>query len=449
MPLTRHAVPGISRTLIHSPPAALAIFYIGFILIGAVALWLPVCNNGTVSFADALFTSVSAVTVTGLGVVDTGTAFTHLGQGVLIVLMQLGGLGLMAFAVLLLYILGVPIGVPQQSLLREELNQSSYHELRQIVWLVFWISIAAELAGTVLLAFSFVPDFGVWQGLWFSLFHAVSAFNNAGFGLLPDSLTRYVADPIVNIVIPALFISGGLGFIVIGDIVEVRKWQRLTLHTKLMLTGTAVLIVLGFVLVAALEWTNPGTLGGLADHKARLWAAWFQSVTPRTAGFNTVNIAELHDSTVVVMMTLMVIGGGSTSTAGGIKVTTICVLVIATVAFFRRHSVARAYGRSFGSEDIYKVMALATISTLTMIVGLFLITISHDGDFLDLAFEVASAFGTVGLSRGATSELDALGRGVIMMLMFLGRVGPLTLGFFLATRSLPRVRYPRGRVYLG
>ncbi|WP_172329789.1 TrkH family potassium uptake protein [Mangrovicoccus sp. HB161399] len=449
MALTRRSVPALSRGLIHSPPATLALLYLNCILLGALLLKLPVCHDGSVSWADAIFTSVSAVTVTGLSVVDTGSAFTFAGQAVILVLIQLGGLGLMAFAVLLLFLLGVPVGIPHKLLLREELNQSGYGELKTIVWLVFWVAAISELLGTMFLSVVFVPEFGLGEGLWMALFHSVSAFNNAGFALFPDSLSRYVADPVVNLVIPALILTGGLGFIVLGDIAEERSWQRLTLHSKLMLTGSAVLILLGWVLFAALEWRNPGTLGALHSTAAKLGAAWFQAISPRTAGFNTVDTAELHDSTVLLTMALMVIGGGSTSTAGGIKVTTVCVLIIATVAFFRRETVMRAFGRSFGPEDVFKVMALATVSTMAIMAAMFAISISHDGEFTDLAFEVVSAFGTVGLSRGATGELDGFGRTVVMLLMFLGRVGPLTLGFFLATRSQPRVRYPRGRVYLG
>ena len=239
-----------------------------------------------------------------------------------------------------------------------------------------------------------------------------------------------------------------MGFIVVGDVYQQRSWRKLTLHSKLMLIGTAVLIVWGVVVFALLEWTNPATLGPLSTGD-KLWASWFQGVTPRTAGFNTVDIAGMHDSSTMLTMTLMLVGGGSTSTAGGIKVTTLCVLILATVAFFRRQTSLHAFGRSLGVEEVMKVMALTTISMLLVLTGIFVISISHDGEFLDLAFEVTSAFGTVGLSRGTTGELDTLGRTIIIAIMFIGRVGPLAIGFFLATRSVPRVKYPAGQIYLG
>jgi trk system potassium uptake protein TrkH len=305
------------------------------------------------------------------------------------------------------------------------------------------------LIGAGLLSFVFVPEFGWAKGIGHAMFHSVSAFNNAGFALYPDSLMGYVGNPVVNTVIPALFILGGLGFIVLADIYGVRNWRRLSLHSKLMIVGTLGLITFSFPMFAALEWTNPGTLGALDGTGARIWASWFQAVTTRTAGFNSVDTGAMHDSTTLMTMALMLVGGGSTSTAGGIKVTTLIVLVIATIAFFKRETELHVFGRSLGSQEVLKVLALTMVSILVVLTGIFVTSISHDGDFLDLAFEITSAFGTVGLSRGATGELDTAGRITIMLIMFLGRVGPLTLGFFLATRSIPRVRYPKGQVYLG
>lgn len=430
-----------------SPPALLVVFYSGFIVLGSVMLWLPISHNGAIGFGEAFFTSTSAVTVTGLILADTGAAFTGFGQGVIAVLIQLGGLGLMTTAVLVLGALGIPVGMPQRLVLREEVNQTSLSNLMLLVRIILMVALICEAAGALLLGFVFVPQYG-WSGIWQAIFHSVSAFNNAGFALYPDSLSQWVGDPVVNIVIPLLFILGGLGFVVVGDIHQKRAWRTLTLHSKLMIVGTLVLIVWGTLAFALLEWTNPATLGGLSTGE-KLWASWFQGVTPRTAGFNTIDTAGMHDSTTVLTMTLMLVGGGSTSTAGGIKVTTLCVLILATIAFFRRRDTLHAFGRSLGLDEVMKVMALTTLSILLVLSCIFFISISHDGKFLDLAFEVTSAFGTVGLSRGATAELDGLGRAIVMVTMFIGRVGPLAIGFFLATGSTARVRYPAGQVYLG
>ena len=442
--------PGFARrikTLKLPPPALLVVFYVAFIIVGAILLWLPISHHGDIGLSEAIFTSTSAVTVTGLVLADTGSAFTGFGQVVIAILIQLGGLGLMTFAVLVLGALGIPVGMPQRLILREDLNQTSLANLTYLSRIILIIALVCEAIGALILAFVFVPEFG-WNGIWQAIFHSISAFNNAGFALHHDSLSQWVGHPVINIVIPLLFILGGLGFIVVGDVYQQRSWRKLTLHSKLMLIGTAVLIVWGVVVFGLLEWTNPATLGPLSTGD-KLWASWFQGVTPRTAGFNTIDIAGMHDSSTMLTMTLMLVGGGSTSTAGGIKVTTLCVLILATVAFFRRQTSFHAFGRSLGVEEVMKVMALTTISMLLVLTGIFVISISHDGEFLDLGFEVTSAFGTVGLSRGTTGELDTLGRTIIIAIMFIGRVGPLAIGFFLATRSVPRVKYPAGQIYLG
>ncbi|MEY1555920.1 TrkH family potassium uptake protein [Yoonia sp. R2331] len=432
-----------------SPPAILASIYAAFILAGAVALRLPFSNSGDVSFSDALFTAASAVTVTGLVVVDTGSGFTLIGQIIIAVLIQIGGLGLMTFAALLLMMLGLTIGMPQRLVLRDELGQAGVSELFVLVKAVILVAFAAEAIATAILMFVFVPEFGWALGFWQALFHAISAFNNAGFSLFSDSLSGYVADPVVNITITALFILSGLGFVVLADLNKQRSWRKLTLHSKLMLSGTLALILFAWIMFALLEWNNPATLGVLDSDGARVLASWFQAVTPRTAGFNTLDYAEMENSTTVMTLALMLVGGGPSSTAGGIKVTTLIVLGLATLAFFRRQERLQIFGRSLGMSETMKVLALTALSIFLVAIGLFLASITYKGDFLDLLFEVCSAFGTVGLSRGATGELDEFGRAMIILIMFVGRLGPLTLAFLLATQSKPKVGYPEGKVFLG
>ncbi|MCB1390862.1 MAG: TrkH family potassium uptake protein [Rhodobacteraceae bacterium] len=431
------------------PPAILALLYAVLIAVGAVALKLPVAHHGAMPWSDAIFTATSAVTVTGLTVFDIGSHLTWFGEFVVAFLIQLGGLGLMTFAVLVLAALGMPLGITGQVYLREDLNHHSMDRLLALAGTVVRVVFACEVAGALLLALTFVPRLGMVEGLWTAAFHSISAFNNAGFSTFADGLMGYATDPVVNVVIPALFIVGGIGFVVLKDVTGSGPPQAWTMHTKIMLLGTAILIpwsVLGF---AVLEWTNPDTLGLYDSWTARLVVSWFQGVTTRTAGFNTVDIAALHDDTSVLFIALMLVGGGPASTAGGIKVTTFVVMLLATVAFFRRQSQLHAFGRSIGLDQVLKVMALTSISVLVVFSGVFLMTASHDGHFLDIAFEVSSAFGTVGLSRGFTGQLSEFGRAVIVGIMFLGRVGPLTLGFFLATRSTPRIRYPHSTIHLG
>jgi trk system potassium uptake protein TrkH len=420
-----------------------------FILAGAVALRLPWSNYGEVTLSDAFFTAASAVTVTGLIVVDTGSDFTLIGQVIIALLIQIGGLGLMTFAALLLAMLGLTIGMPQRLLLRDELGQTGVSELMALVKVVVIVALVAEAVATALLMTVFVPEFGWIQGFWQALFHAISAFNNAGFSLFPDSLMGYVAVPTVNITITVLFILSGLGFVVLADMNRQRSWAKLTLHSKLMLSGTLVLILVAWVMFALLEWNNPATLAGLESDGARLLASWFQAVTPRTAGFNTLDYAAMDNSTTVMTLALMLVGGGPSSTAGGIKVTTLIVLTLATLAFFRQQERIHIFGRSLGISEIMKVLALTAISIFLVLIGLFLTSLTYEGDFLDLLFEVCSAFGTVGLSRGATGQLDEFGRTMIILIMFVGRLGPLTVAFVLASRVKPKVGYPEGKVFLG
>lgn len=431
------------------PPLILAALYALLIALGAGLLMLPGATTAPIGWSDALFTATSAVTVTGLVVLDTGADLTGFGQAVLAGLIQLGGLGLMTVAVLVLAALGLPVGITGQLYLRDDLNQSTLGQLTRLVRTILLVVVVCVALGTAALALRFVPLFGWQQGLWAALFHAVSAFNNAGFSNFPDGLEGFATDPLVNLVIPALFIVGGLGYVVLQDVVRARRWRRFSLHSKIMLAGTAVLIPWSAGMFALLEWTNPRTLAGFDDPVSRLLVSWFQGVTTRTAGFNTTDIAGMRDSTALMFISLMLIGGGPTSTAGGIKVTTFVVMLVAAVAFFRRQNQLALFGRSIGLEQVLKVMALTAISVILVFVGVFLLSLGYRGDFLDIVFEVASAFGTVGLSRGHTDELDGFGRAVVMAVMFLGRVGPLTLGFFLATRATPRVRYPEGQVHLG
>ena len=431
------------------PPLILAALYALLILFGAILLALPIAHHTPITWSDALFTSTSAVTVTGLVVLDTGQDLTIFGQAVLAVLIQMGGLGLMTFAVLILGALGLPVGITGHHYLREDLNQSSMDQLRALVSTILKVVLICESIGALLLLAVFVPEQGLLMGAWTAIFHSVSAFNNAGFSTFAEGLVPYAADPVVNTVIPALFIIGGIGYVVLHDVFAKRSWRKFSLHSKLMLVGTAILIPWSVGMFALLEWSNPSTLGQIDSMGTRLMVSWFQGVTTRTAGFNTTDIGGLHDSTSMMFISLMLIGGGPTSTAGGIKVTTFIVMMIATVAFFRRQQQLHAFGRAIALDQVLKVMALTAISVILVFVGVFVLVASHEGHFLDVSFEVASAFGTVGLSRGFTGELSDMGRATIMAIMFVGRVGPLTLGFFLATRAAPRLRYPAGQVYLG
>lgn len=436
---------GIAATPTHLLLLAL---YALVILAGAAALKLPMVANVPLTWSDTIFTSASAVTVTGLAVVNTATDLNVFGQVIVAILIQFGGIGLMTFAVLILSALGLPIGLAQQMVLRDDLGQTSLAHLIGLARVILRIVVIAEVLGTLLLATVFVPDYGWRQGLWHAFFHAVASFNNAGISTFPDGLVGYATEPMVNLAVPLLIIIGGIGYVVLDEIFRCRSWRRLSLHSKLMLSGTPVLIVISVGLFALLEWSNGATLGAHQSMLDRLMISWFQGITTRSGGFNTTDIGGMTDSASLLFIALMLIGGGSTSTAGGIKVTTFLVMLLATVAFFQRRTQLSIFGRSIGLHEVLKVMALTAISLVTVFTGMFLMTLFHRGAFLDVAFEAASAFGTVGLSRGLTGQLNEFERAVVIALMVIGRLGPLTLGFFMATQFAPKVRYPAGQIYL-
>lgn len=431
------------------PPQALILSFLVLSLAGALLLKLPFASHQPTSWSQAFFTAVSAATVTGLTVVDTGTHFTLFGQWVLIVLMQLGGLGLMTFGLFVIFLARDRLTMQHSAVVSEALSEPGHGNLQKLLMAMFGFALVMELLGTILLAMEWVPQLGWSRGIYFSFFHTVSAFNNAGFGLRPDNLVAYAGSPLVNIVITSLFIGGGIGFVVIADLIEKRRFRDFALHTKVMICGTLVVNVVAMLVVLALEYGNPGTLAKLPDLSSKLWAAWFQGVAPRTAGFNTVDVAALAPATALFIMGLMFIGAGSGSTASGIKLSTFIVLLATTRAFLRGDERPVIFGRSLHSAVILKAMSITIISLFSVITAVFLLTITEKHSFLDLAFEAVSAFGTVGLSRGVTPTLTLPGQTVIMVLMLIGRVGPLTLAFTIANRPHALIEYPAGKITVG
>lgn len=424
-----------------SPPRLLIESFLALILIGTCLLKLPWASHMPVSWLEAAFTATSAVTVTGLVVVDTGTQFTVLGQLIILVLIQFGGLGLMTFAVLSAVALGFRLGLTQQLVAREALNEISFRTTRRTGASIALFALTMEAIGLLVLAVFFVPEKGWWEGLYHALFYAVSAFNNAGFALSADSLSDYVGHAGITLTVSALFITGGLGYVVVRELLEKRSLARLSVYAKLILVSTVALNVMATLAFLLLEYGNPGTLGGIEGLGDKLLAAWFHGTTPRTAGFNTLDVSAFTAATCVLMLLLMFIGGAPNSTASGIKLSTFVVLIATTRAFLRGNRHVTVFRRSINREAIIKALSLTTIAMALVFLGVFALSVLVPGDFLDLAFEVVSAFGTVGLSRGATEHLGAAGQVVIMAIMLLGRVGPLTLGYILAVRARAHVRY--------
>lgn len=437
------------RVLSLTPPQAIFASFIGLALIGTLLLMLPAASTASTSWSQALFTAVSASTVTGLVVVDIGTHFTVFGQLILLALMQLGGLGLMTFGVFIISLARNRLNLGQRAVMREALNQSGSGDMRNLLRRMFAFTFVMEALGTLLLATHWVPRLGWGEGLYHSFFNAIAAFNNAGFVLDATGLMNEVGSPIVNIAITGLILCGGIGFVVVADMVDKRRFTDYTLHTKLMLVGTVVLSVLGMAVLFVLEYDNPATLGGLPDLPTRLWASWFASVTPRSGGFNTIDTGALTDASTLFVMVLMFIGAGAGSTAGGIKLTTFIVMVLTVRAFLLGHERPVVFGRSLDYGIIIRALTVSIMWLLAVIIGTFILTISESAGFVDIAFEVTSAAATVGLSRGLTPELSPVGQAVIMILMVLGRAGPLALAFVLVHRHASRIQYPAGQVNLG
>lgn len=433
-----------------SPPELLLLGFTFLCALGALALWLPGSATRPLAWHEALFTATSAVTVTGLTVIDVGQDLTFVGQLVLTVLIQIGGLGFMTFAALTVLLLGARLPLSQQNLVREALGEIAFSDVRHLIKLVIAFALIVESLGTLVLALHWIPEYGWTDGAWHSLFHAVSAFNNAGFSTWSDGLVAEVDDPLVNVTITFLFIVGGLGFVIVNDLYRRRRWSRLAMQTKVVLLATFWLNVVAMALLLALEWRNPGTLGGMDDVFGRIQAAWFQAVTPRTAGFNTLDTAALTDASTLFTMLLMFIGGGSSSTASGIKITTFVVLLLTARAFYRSTESPTAFGRSIPQETVIKAITVALAGVLLVFLALFGLTITErEQRFLDLAFETVSAFGTVGLSRGITEDISLPGQLLLGITMLLGRVGPLSVGYFLATRQSRGLRYARGEIQIG
>ncbi|WP_179133938.1 TrkH family potassium uptake protein [Halobacillus massiliensis] len=432
----------------YNPPQVIIFIFISLILLGTLFLKLPLATVEGITITDALFTATSAMTVTGLAVVDTGTAFTLFGQLVILTLIQLGGIGIMTFAIVIYIAVGKKIGLRQRLLLKQTLNQSSIGGVVILAKRLLFFSIIIELIAAVFLASRWIPEMGWGPGIYASIFHSISAFNNAGFSIWSDSLSTYVVDPFVNIIISVLFIFGGIGFTVVFDLWKSKEFKHMALQTKLMVVGTLALNLFSFLTIFVLEFNNPDTLASLSS-LGKVQAAYFQAVTPRTAGFNTLDIGQMEESSLFFMITLMFIGGGSASTAGGIKLTTALTLLLATFSFFRGKEHIVIYNRSLTYHIVLKALALTIGSACVVIVTIFILELTEDAPFLMIVFESVSAFGTVGLSMGLTGSLTLVGKITLILTMLIGKLGPLTFAFAFAKQSTDSIKHPKEDILTG
>jgi len=437
-----------------SPPQFIILVFVCLILIGTFLLMLPVstATGSSIGFLDALFTATSAVCVNGLVVVDTGTTFSMFGQIVIMIWIQIGGLGFMTLGVMVAIILGKRIGLKQRLILKQTTNSPSTRGLVRLSIYTASIALIFELAGSIILTWRWHMDMGWGQAFYYALFHSVSAFNNAGFVLWSDSLSYFVGDPVVNVTVVTLFVVGGLGYIVIADIVQKRSWKKLSLHSKVILIASAILLAGGFLILLLLESRNPATFGNLSASE-RLYAAFFQGATPRSAGFNTIDISNMLPASQFFIIILMFIGAASGSTGGGIKVNTLFVLILATISTFRGGGQVHAFKRKIAQETIMRALAVVMSSLAAVFVFSLLLAVSEgilEDRFLEVLFEATSAFSTTGLSTGLTSELSAAGKVMVIIAMFAGRLGPLTLAFALSQKKRSsRVGYPEDHILIG
>ncbi|MBN2896773.1 MAG: potassium transporter [Campylobacterales bacterium] len=424
------------------------------ILIGMVLLKLPLAHNGELRWIDALFTSVSSVCVTGLVVKNTGADFTMFGQGVIMMLIQIGGLGYMTAVTFLAVIRRQKLDHRDRLILRESLNYSGMEGLIRFVKIVFGSILLIELIGFLVLSLRFYADMPLDDALWFGLFHAISAFNNAGFSLFSDSMMGYRGDLTINLTLPLLIILGGLGYLVLIELYYYRRREilRLSTHTKIVLSMSAALLLLGVLLLLSLEWS--GALSQM-HWGEKIAAAWFASVNFRTAGFNTIDFSTLSDASLFFSTFFMMIGGAPGGTAGGIKLTAVALALLGVWYTLRGESNAHIFRRTVSAYQINKAYAIIFIATLYVTASAILLSEIERLPFLPMLFEVCSAFSTVGVSVGNgdvlsySARFSDVGKLNIIILMFLGRIGVFAFTVAIvhkATQS--RIKYIEGKVIL-
>jgi len=456
----RHRIPlgqRISRNI--HPAHTLALSFLFIILLGTILLSLSISVHGNpLSFLDALFTATSATCVTGLIVVDTATKFTLFGQLVILSLIQIGGLGIMTFSTLFAYLIAGRLSIRGHAFAEEAIGQGPMPNIGRFLLIIVLGTFSIEAIGGLILSLRFAAEFPLKHAVLLGYFHAVSAFCNAGFSLFTTSLVHYYDDIIVNITVMVLIIAGGLGFLVFVDLRNLRKHRRfraLTLHTKIVLSVTATLILAGFLGILFFEWNN--TLANVPIG-GKLLSAAFQSVTARTAGFNTIPIEKMTNSALLLLIILMMVGASPGSCGGGIKTTTFGVLMAMIFSRLRDQQQVRMFNRGVPESIISKAIGISFFWLVAVTgVGLLLLFTEHPGGphelgrtlFLEVIFEAFSAMGTVGLSMGLTTTLSAIGKVLIIILMYVGRIGPVTMALAVAVGRPLHIRLAEEKFMVG
>lgn len=445
-------ISNIRKSLMKSPARFLAIGFFLVILTGALLLMLPISSkDGAVTpFIDCLLTATSAVCVTGLVVYETAAHWTNFGHVVIISLIQFGGLGLMTWATLIALLLKKKITMTDRILIHDQMNVIPLQGMVKLIINVLKYTFVIEGIGALILSLTFIPEYGLLKGIWFSVFHSISAFCNAGFDIIgPVSVTGYNDRIMVVGTIMALIVLGGIGFGVMTDVLTAKKPKNYKAHTKLALTITACLIFFGSLLIFIFEYNNPNTIGN-SPMKTKVLVSMFQAVTARTAGYISIDQTALKEATIFITIILMFIGGSPGGTAGGIKTTTFGLLVGSLVAEIKGAKEVHFFQRSVETSVVLKALSVIMISLIWVISITLILSITENKPILDLLYEATSATATVGVTRDVTPHLSFIGKSLITASMFLGRLGPMTIAFALSnSKSANTFKYPKTDILVG
>ena len=448
--LEKYLMP-FSDKITSNPPLYLTLGFAILIIIGGCILSLPIFTRSgkATNLVDSIFVASSASCVTGLTTVNTAEHWNSYGHLLILFLIQIGGLGVMTLATLFPLLLRKKIGLKSRQILKEQLNIDTLQGIMKLFKYVLVFTFFVEFLGAFFLSLRFVPIFGIAKGLWYSIFHSISAFCNAGFDLLGDSIYPYRNDNLVNITLMSLIVIGGLGFMVTAEIFRKKSFEKLSTHAKLVLIISAFLIVIGTLAFYLIERQVGGVLYQEGIKNSIMQSA-FQSVSARTAGFYSVKLNQMHDTSVLLLSVLMVIGGSPGSTAGGLKTTTFGVLILSTISIFKEEDEVTIFNKHIDSKTIRKALAIIMVYLGLIFLVIFILSLSENFKVLDIAYEVASAFGTVGASRGITGDFSNVGKIMITLSMYLGRIGPMTMAYSIGLKSKTKyVRFPEANISIG
>ncbi|WP_138205168.1 TrkH family potassium uptake protein [Haloimpatiens lingqiaonensis] len=446
----------MSEILKHKPKfTPVQILAIGFAIViftGAILLNLPIASRTGVRtpFIDCIFTSTSAVCVTGLVTLNTSVHWSYFGKTVIMVLIEIGGLGFMSFATMIALILGKRITLKERLVMQEAMNSFSLQGIVKLARYVLFFTFFIQSMGALLLSTQFIPEYGLGKGIYFSIFHSISAFCNAGFDLTGDSLIPYANNPVVIITIAFLIMIGGLGFFVWAELYNYKRRRKMSLHSKVVITATAILVVVGTILMFLFESNNPGTLRGKSIFE-KILSSFFAAVTPRTAGFNSISTSAMSTAGIFLTILLMFVGGSPGSTAGGIKTSTAGLLLMTVVSVIKGKEETEIFKKRINKEIVYRAFAIVVISLGLVITVTMILSITEVGfPFEYLLYEATSAFATVGLTLGLTPKLTVIGKIVLALTMYAGRVGPLTIALALAkNKKKSSIKYPEDKILVG